>query len=183
MDQFIGSVCAFGFNYAPVDWMFCQGQSMPINNYQALFALIGTTYGGDGVTTFNLPNLQGAAAIGDGQGPGLSNYVWGQKGGSNTVTLTATNLPGHTHPISFTFNGSNNTATTGTPAGGFPADEKNGTPYATPPATANTFMGALAAANQPVLSPSGGNQPLSIQRPSLAMNYCIAVNGIFPSRN
>jgi len=183
MDAFIGTVCAFGFNYAPVNWMFCQGQSMPIVNYQALFALIGTTYGGDGITTFNLPNLQQRAAIGEGQGPGLNNYVWGQTGGSNSVTLTATNLPGHTHQVSFTFNGSNNAANTGAPVGNFTAEEKSGTPYAAPPATANTYMGALAAANQPVLGNAGGNMPLSLQSPSLTMNYCIAVFGLFPSRN
>ena len=97
MDAFLGSINTFGFNFAPRGWALCQGQLLAISQNSALFSLLGTTYGGDGRTSFGLPDLRGRASVGMGHGPGLSNYSWGERGGSETRTLTSLNLPSHTH--------------------------------------------------------------------------------------
>src|SRR5690349_11535310 len=99
MDPFLGEIKLFCGNYAPIGWAFCDGSLLPISENDALYALIGTTYGGDGINTFALPDLRGRVAIHQGQGPGLSPYVMGETGGAETVTLTTNNLPQHTHRI------------------------------------------------------------------------------------
>ena len=98
-EPFIGDTVAVGFNFAPVNWHLCDGSLLPISQYQALYALIGTTYGGNGTTTFGLPDLRGRIPVGMGQGPGLSNYTIGQMAGSTTVTLNSTQMPAHNHMI------------------------------------------------------------------------------------
>jgi microcystin-dependent protein len=98
-EPYLGQVIAVGFNFAPVNWALCQGQLLPISQYTALFQLLGTTYGGDGVSTFGLPDLRGRAALGMGQGSGLQSYVLGQLGGVESVTLTANQFAGHTHAL------------------------------------------------------------------------------------
>ena len=121
MDPFVAEIRIFPFNFAPKGWAFCQGQLLPISQNTALFSLLGTTYGGDGRSTFALPNFQGAAPLQQGQGPGLSRYDLGETTGSNTVTLLSAEMPSHTHG----FNGKNRNANTNSPAGNLLADSPN----------------------------------------------------------
>ena len=147
---------------------------MSIAQNSALFSLIGTTYGGDGMNTFALPNLQGRVPIHYGQGPGLSNYAMGQAAGTENVTLLSTQMPQHNHALEV----SSSPATTNNPAGNVSAvsaDANEG--------VVNTYGTAInAAASQQAISFAGGNQPHENMQPYLSMNYCIAVEGIFPSR-
>jgi microcystin-dependent protein len=180
MEPFIGQIMMFGGNFAPRGWALCQGQLLPINQYTALFSLIGTFYGGDGRTTFALPNLQGRCAIGMGNGPGLTPRQIGQVTGQEMVTLNQTQMPSHTHQLL----GNNTDATNNDPTNGTLAKEnvviERGSP-ATPvngysAAAANVGMGAS-------IGNAGGNLPHNNMQPSLAMNYVIALVGIYPSRN
>jgi microcystin-dependent protein len=177
MTAYMGTVCAFGFNFAPVNWAFCAGQLLSISEYTALYSLLGTTYGGDGQTTFGVPNLQDRTIVHMGQGSGTNNYVIGASGGTNSVTLNLSNMAAHTHPVSFQLKANSTAGTTAAP-NNYPATAASGTPYAT---TANAFMGAPNP--QPTLANTGGSQPISIQSPSLAINYCIALFGIYPQRS
>lgn len=170
-EPFLGMIATFGFNFAPRGWAFCSGQILPIAQNTALFSLLGTTYGGNGQTTFALPDLRGRRAIHFGQGPGLSNYDLGQVSGTETATLTVNQMPPHTH--SFAPLSANFTADAGKPNGNVPASVSS---Y-TSPANIN---GAMAPGNT---GPAGGGQPFSILDPYLALNFCIALEGIFPSRN
>lgn len=176
MEPFIGQIQAFGCNFAPRNWAFCNGQLLPINQYTALFSLLGTQYGGDGRTTFGLPDLRGRAAIHQGHGPGLSPYTMGQKGGSETTTLTAANLPNIPMRVS-SANATKSTATQGssiaTPGSGdgrgFAATE--GFNDATPDIALNPAV-------------AGGNSAaFSNVQPFQGVNYCIALEGLFPSRS
>ena len=166
---FLGSITLFAGNFAPRGYMFCQGQLLAISQNSALFALIGTSYGGDGQATFALPNLACRAAVHQGQGPGLSNYAIAQSIGVETVTLTSTQLPTHNHSVS----ASSATGSSG-PASAFWAQPGSGLPYSSAP---NTPMNVAA------LSLAGGNQPHENMMPFLALNFIIAVEGIFPLRN
>jgi len=165
-------MCAFGFNFAPRNWAMCNGQILSIAQNTALFSLLGTTYGGNGQTTFALPDLRGRVGIHFGQGPGLSPYALGQVGGTETTSLTINNLPAHTHP--FAPPCVDDDATGGIPTGKSPATSANNI-YASPTGTATMAPGTTG--------PTGGSQPFSILPPYLAVNWCIALNGIFPSRN
>ena len=167
MDPFVAEVRIFPFNFAPRGWAFCDGQLMPISQNTALFSLLGTTYGGDGRSNFALPNLQGSAAIQQGQGPGLSLYELGQTGGEASVTLAANQLPGHTHTLS----ASSNSATTGTPAAN--ATLAVSTPAAYGPAQNLVPMTSLG---QPAI-------PHNNMQPYLTLNFCIALQGVFPPRS
>ena len=167
-EPFLGEIRMFGFNFAPRGWAFCNGQILPIAQNTALFSLLGTTYGGNGQTTFALPNLQGRVAIHFGQGAGLSNYDLGEVAGTETVTLTQNQLPAHGHAV----NASNGDATATRPANRFPA---GGGAYAD--SADGTTMSPTMVAN------AGGSQPHSNIQPFLALNFCIALSGIFPSRN
>ncbi len=169
-NPFLGAITMFAGTFAPRGWMLCQGQLLQISQYSALFALIGTIYGGDGQTTFGLPDLRGRLPIGQNQGPGLSNYVIGQSLGSETVTLTQNQMPGHTHTVSG--NGSSGTAG---PPGATWAVGSGTAPYGS--ATSLQTMNANSVAT------TGGNQPHNNLMPCLAVSYIIAVEGIFPSRN
>ncbi|WP_263385230.1 phage tail protein [Granulicella arctica] len=171
-EPFIGEVRIFGFNFAPRNWAFCRGQLIAIAQNTALFSLLGTTYGGDGRTTFALPNLQGNIPVSSGQGPGLSPYSLGQQSGSTGVTLLTTSLPGHSHTLP-----AGAAATTPTPAANtfLGAGARGKTIYST--TTDGTTMNAAAVAT------AGGNQPHNNMMPYVAMNYCICLTGIFPSRN
>ncbi|WP_276132232.1 phage tail protein [Polluticoccus soli] len=179
VEPYLGTVTIFAGNFAPVNWMLCQGQAMPISEYTALFSLIGTTYGGDGQTTFNLPDFRGRCAIHQGQGTGLSPYYIGQIGGTEAVTLLSTNLPTHNHPIiSVTANQPVSTAdgTTDDPTNAYPASVANH--YSA------GFDGSMNSYTSSAATPvAGGSQPIEMHSPYLAMNYVIAVEGIFPSRN
>ncbi len=173
MEGTIGEIRMFAGNFAPRAWAFCNGQLLPIAQNTALFSILGTTFGGNGQTTFALPNFQSRVAIGTGQGPGLSSYALGEQAGTESVTLIPGNLPAHSHTI-----GANTgAATAGSPAGNVMATaqdaNRNGLNlYAT---TSNAAMAATSAV--------GSSIPISIVPPYLAMNYIICMEGIFPSRN
>jgi len=164
---FLGEVKMFAFGFAPKNWAFCNGQLMSISQNQALFALLGTTYGGNGVQTFALPNLQGAVPLHMGVLLG-NNYVEGQTGGAPSVTL-ASNQIGHGHLVSATA-----TATTNTAAGNFPAAAA-GDIYGS--GTPDTTM------NPAVVNSAGGSQAHNNLQPYLVVNFVIALTGIFPSRS
>lgn len=170
-EPFIGQVILVGFNFAPRGYAFCDGSVQSIAQNSALFALIGTTYGGNGQTTFALPDLRSRVPIHQGQGPGLQNYVIGQNSGSETVTLTASNLPNHTHLVSATTDVGN------------AASPANAVIARSSVRGQQNFHDGAATAALASLGSSGGSQPLSIMQPYRAMNYVIAVEGIFPSRN
>ena len=180
VEPYLGNVTVFAGNFAPRAWMFCQGQLLAIANYDALFALIGTTYGGDGQVTFALPDMRSRVANHQGQGPGLSNYTLGQMSGTENVTLLSSNLPLHNHSIvSISVKQTASTATTGVsdPTGAYPAS--GAAIYQN--SSDGSAMGSYSSMG--VTPIAGSNQPVSILQPVLAMNYIIAVEGIFPSRN
>lgn len=203
-DPFIGEIRMVGFNFAPQGWALCAGQLIPIPQNQALFALLGTTYGGDGVTTFGLPDYRGREPIGMGNGPGLTPIAQGDKAGTESVTLTQSQMPTHTHtaassPVSASLTASINipAATTGTTQaapgnttvlGPVAAGGRPGTLYATDPADTTlkpfdaTVTGQLTPAN-PTIGTTGGSQPVAIRNPYLGTNFIIALQGIFPSRS
>ncbi|HET8676384.1 MAG TPA: tail fiber protein [Blastocatellia bacterium] len=169
-EPFLGMIAIYGFNFAPRGWAFCNGQILPIAQNTALFSLLGTTYGGNGQTTFALPNLQSRVPVHFGQGPGLSSYDLGQAAGTETVTLTGNQIPAHTHQV----NASDGDATSNKPDAGVLCQ---GNSY-------NQQPPPLVAMSASMIPPSGGgNQPHENIQPYLALNFCIALEGIFPSRN
>jgi microcystin-dependent protein len=178
MQGVIGVITCFASNFAPRFWAFCNGQLLQISQNTALFSILGTTYGGNGQTTFALPDLRGRVPVSQGQGPGLSNYFLGQVSGTETVTLLTQNLPPHVHtgPANFQLQASSDDGADPTPNDGFPS----------------RFTGAYAAAtNASMLAPdytgtinnAGASQPVPIRSPFLGMNYIICLTGVFPSRN
>lgn len=203
-EPFLGEIRMVGFNYAPRGWAFCQGQLMSIAQNSALFALLGTTFGGDGVTTFALPDYRGRDPIGMGNGPGLTPVIQGEKAGTENVTLIQSQMPIHTHtavsaPFSASLTGPINipAATTGTTQaapgnttvlGPIAAGGRAGTLYATTTADTTlspfnaTITGNLTPGN-PTIGSAGGSQPVAIRNPYLGTNFIIATEGIFPSRN
>jgi len=172
-EPFLGQIITVGFNFAPRGFAFCSGTSMSIANNDALFSLLGTTYGGDGVTTFNLPDLRGRAAISQGTGPGLTSRVLGEMSGQTEHTLTTTEMAGHSHMVLAT----EANATSGVPTDSFYALDTaiSATIYSTAPP--NTTM------NGQMLTPAGGSQPHENMQPFLVINFCIALEGIYPTQN
>jgi microcystin-dependent protein len=170
---FVGQIIAVGFNFAPVGWALCQGQLLPISENETLFNLIGTTFGGDGQTTFGLPDLRGRAALGVGQGPGLGQYVLGQPGGVESAALTSSQIGSHTHGLSAAA-----TATTSTPS----SSVVLGTPAAATPIYATSGAGATLTAGAVSTTPGGG-LPHENRQPSLTINYIISLFGIYPSQS
>ncbi|MBR9921332.1 MAG: phage tail protein [Bacteroidetes bacterium] len=185
MEPFIGQIQIFGFNWAPRGWALCDGQLLPIAQNTALFSLIGTTYGGDGRTTFALPDLRGRAALHHGHGPGLSTRPIGQKGGTETTTLNMTNLPSHTHTAvvggSVQLPVSGNEPDTDSPSGAFLSAQSDD--FYNGAASAGEFAGALSTNLTVTNGNTGGNIPFNNMEPFLVVNYSIALVGIFPSRN
>ncbi len=170
-EPFIAEIRMFGFNFAPTGWAACDGQILPISQNTALFSLLGTTYGGDGKTSFALPNLMASLALGAGQGPGLSQRELGQQGGQATVALTVAQMPAHQHDLRST--GSPDSTS---PAAAALAATANGAPaYRLPGATTPMAAGSLALAGQ---SAPHENRP-----PSLVLMFCIALQGVFPPRS
>jgi microcystin-dependent protein len=168
-EQYLGEVRLFGLNFCPIDWMQASGQILSISQFTALYSLYGTTYGGNGQTNFGLPNLNGRAPYGSGS-PG---QPLGAVYGNSTVTLTIANLPAHTHQLF----ASTNPPTTNTGQGGLSASFNAGDKvYAASGSPANVPYSPTA------LGSTGGSLPLSIQSPALAMTWCVAVNGIYPTR-
>jgi len=178
-DQFLAEIRLFGFNFAPVGWAICQGQLLSISQNTALFSLIGTFYGGNGVSTFALPNLQGAVPMGQGNGSGLTPRVVGETGGEDTVTLLDTQMPSHNHTMAAIAD----SATAGLPAAGLAPAMGHGQGRAAFNIGAFTSNAPTTTLAPGSVSPSGGGEPHNNIQPSLVMNWCIALQGIFPSRS
>lgn len=174
-EPFLGQIMAVGFNFAPRGWAMCNGQILSIAQNTALFALLGTTYGGNGQTTFALPDLRGRVPIHFGQGPGLSNYSLGQLAGVENITLTQPQMPAHTHTASAVLHASTQAANDTLPTGNYLAD---GGSYQSATDT-NMNANAVTVTN----GIAGSSQPFPILQPYLALNFVIALEGIFPSRN
>lgn len=172
-EPFLAEIRIFPYNFAPRGWAFCQGQLLAISQNTALFALLGTTYGGNGITTFGLPDLRGRAGVHVGQGPGLSPYDLGQVGGTETVTLTNSQLPPHAHPA----NCLDATGDQYEPNGAVWAIDAGQSPqYGTTKAAGTMAPNIIGSAG------SGGGQPHNNIQPYQAVNFCIALQGIFPQR-
>jgi microcystin-dependent protein len=170
MDPFVAEIRIFPFNFAPAGWAFCDGQILPLSQNTALFSLLGTTYGGNGQSNFALPNLQGNAPMHHGQGPGLSLRDLGETGGSETVSLLETEIPSHSH----TMNAVNDSGLQSTPEGALAARANI---YKSNPA-GNTLVN-MSVNN---LAPAGGSQPHNNLQPYLTLNFCIALQGVYPPR-
>ena len=187
MEPYIGEIKLFAGNFAPRSWAFCEGQLLAISQHSALFSILGTIYGGDGRTTFALPDLRGRTAIAPGTGPGLTARRLGERGGSTTNTLNATQLPNHTHTATGTTKVSNADGTTNNPEGKVLAVGKAVVDRSTS-FNANIYgdgSNANMAANDVsvTLGNTGGNQSINNMQPYLATNYIIALFGIYPSRS
>ncbi len=228
MDAFMGTVLPVAFNYPPRGWLFCNGQTVPIQQNSAMFALLGTMYGGDGQNTFGIPDLRGRVVVGSqGQGPGLANVIQGERAGSNNVTVIANgtvnvtlslaNLPAHNHPATLDLAGLTGRTTISVGTGTAPAGTAfiaqagsllTSTAAGTPPAaaiylpdgtpqtapvnlggvtTTVSGSGTVSTGNTgtgaPLSAPVVTNATVSIMQPYLGLNYIIAMQGIFPSRN
>jgi microcystin-dependent protein len=183
MEGYISEVRMFGGNFAPRSWAFCDGSLRSIAQETALFALIGTTYGGDGQTTFGLPDLRSRVPIHTGQGPGLSNYVLGQMAGSENITLTAVNVGGHTHAVTGNAGVAAATGDGQTPVAVNNFLAGNGEAiYGAATDNSNMAPASLAGITVAVQTPSG-TTPISTLQPYQAINFIICIEGIFPSRN
>lgn len=211
---FLAEIKAVGFNFPPRGYAACKGQLMSISQNSAVFSLLGTNFGGDGIQTFGLPNLQGRTAIGQGQSGGTSNYVLGQTGGVEAVSLNLQQLPQHTHGATTTVTPTSTLSATTTinalgaptsrsigPAGNLMttgsavvsgtavavqmyAAPGNGNPVTLAPGAATTTLaGDIIATAQTTVQPAGSSLPVEIIQPYVAVNYIIAIQGIFPSRN
>jgi microcystin-dependent protein len=185
MTPMLAEIRMFAGNFAPRSWMFCQGQILSIAQNTALFSLLGTTYGGNGQTTFALPDLRGRSPKGTGQGPGLPFMNLGEMAGTPNQTLLITNMPAHNHtitPVGVQLPCSTGAGNSDDPSDGVPAVSASGDEQYTANATANTFL-KPPTITQPTVGISGGSQPFSIEDPYLGINFIIAVEGFFPSRN
>jgi microcystin-dependent protein len=169
-DPYLGEIRMFGGNFAPVGWQMCDGHLLSIAEYDALFNLLGTTYGGDGQNTFAVPDLRGRTGVHQGQLPGGGSYTLGQQGGAASVTLLATQLPSHTHPAI----ASTSAATSASPSGGIVAAWAD-SPYSDAAPSAQLASEAVGAA--------GGSQPHDNMPPYLVVSHIIAVYGIYPSQS
>jgi microcystin-dependent protein len=174
-NNYLGEIKMFAGNFAPVGWALCDGSLLPINQNTPLFSLLGTTYGGNGTTTFALPDLRGRFPMNAGTGANLTPRVLGDVGGQETVTLTAAQMPAHTHTVAA---GADSTvATTDQPQNALPGRNASATPsYGK---TVNTTMASSAI----VVAPAGGGQPHPNMPPFVCVNFIIALTGIFPARN
>jgi len=169
MEPFLGQLMLVPYNFAPQGWAFCNGQIMSIAQNSALFSLLGTTYGGNGQTTFALPDLRGRVAVSSGQGPGLQNYSLGEVAGSESVTLISTQMPAHTHLV-----GASTGSAQATPDNAFPGSDTSTQIY---------DLAASTTMNPQMIQPAGGSQPHENRQPYLVLNYIIALQGVYPSRS
>ena len=186
-DPYLGEIRLVGFTFAPVGWALCNGQIMSISQNSALFSLLGTTYGGNGTSTFALPNLQGRVAMHFGQSPGTSNYVQGQVSGTENTTLLTSNLPQHNHGLVETNAKAAMLARTEAPNAAFPNGNFLGGSniYVSGQTAGNAALSgsAIKFGIGAVTELTGSNIPINNLQPYLVLNYIIALNGIFPSRN
>lgn len=174
-EPFIGEIRIFAGNYAPRGWALCNGQLLPINQNAALYSILGVTYGGDGRTTFGLPDLRGRVPMHAGNGNGLTNRPLGQKSGSEETTIAVANLPAHSHTA--VSHADSNVAVSDSPKGAVPARNAASTPQFSSEENAELKSGAVT------IEETGGGQPVSTMQPFLVLNYIIALQGIFPPRN
>ena len=168
-EAYLGEIRMFPYNFVPANWAICAGQLLSIAQNSALFTVVGTSYGGDGESTFALPDLRSRVAISSGQGNGLSNYIVGQRGGTESVALDEAQLPSHSHAV----NAHNTAGGRKTPAGSVPARAATDDYSAVPDGTTVMNAGMIGA--------SGGGEPVSVIQPYLTIEFCIALTGIFPS--
>ena len=181
MEPFLGQIMLFGGNFAPRGWALCHGQLLPISQYSALFSLLGTTYGGDGRTTFGLPDLRGRAPIGVGHGAGLSTITWGERGGAETHRLSVTEMPSHDH------SGSTLTGTVGCNEEDGDKEEAAGNTFGNTSANpynsnaVDNHMSSVSISGS--TGKSGGSTPFNIRNPYIGITYVIALQGIYPSRS
>jgi microcystin-dependent protein len=173
---FTGEIRVFAGNFAPRDWHFCDGSTLEINDYYQLYSLLGTAYGGDGVVTFALPDLRGRIPIGQGQGPGLSNRALAEMAGTETVTLTEQQVAAHSHGVVVTAD----PAAASQPGGQLPAAPSNDGLFYLPPNVGNQVDAKMAPDS---IMPAGGGRAHENRMPITAMNFIIALTGIYPSRN
>jgi microcystin-dependent protein len=180
MDGFIGEIRLFAPNFAPKNWAYCAGQLLAINQNQALFSILGTTYGGNGISTFALPDLRGKAPIGVGQGPGLTDYSLGQITGTTTNTLTGNNLPSHNHTVTGTLSMRTTAvlADSETPGGTYFANDGSTKFDAQNDGTTMKPANVNLTAGNP-----GSSVPVNNMMPYIAINYIVCLYGVFPSRN
>ncbi|MCH7415227.1 tail fiber protein [Belliella sp. R4-6] len=184
-DPFVAEICMFPFNFAPRGWAWCNGQLLPLSQNTALFSLLGTTYGGDGKSTFALPDLQGRVLMHPGQGPGLSLHDLGESGGQATVTLLESQIPFHTHPVDINIP-VGAAADTDSPLNAYPATfeagaQVNGNPAQLYSDTSNVSMASFNSRISAM--PAGQGQAHNNMQPSLFVYYCIALQGVFPPRS
>jgi microcystin-dependent protein len=171
MDPFVAEIRIFPFNFAPKGWAFCDGQILPLSQNTALFSLLGTTYGGDGKSNFALPNMQGNAPMHPGQGPGLSLHDLGETGGSETVTLLESEIPSHAHSLRASPNPGEDPTAVGEVLGRSVG--------------ANLYQPSVIGLNAlsvSAVAPAGGDQPHNNMQPYLTLNFCIALQGVYPPR-
>lgn len=170
-DPFVAEIRIFPFNFAPTGWAFCNGQILPLSQNTALFSLLGTTYGGDGKSNFALPNMQGNTPMHPGQGPGLSLHDLGETGGSETVTLLESEIPGHTHALM---------------ASSQPGEDPQPVAEAFARSVGTNLYqpgnAGLVAMSGNAIAPAGGDQPHNNMQPYLTLNFCIALQGVYPPR-
>lgn len=183
---FIGQIQLFGFNFAPRGWAFCDGQLLPISSNTALFSLLGTTFGGDGRTTFALPDLRGRSAVSPGNGPGLSPVAHGQRAGAETVTLNVNTLPSHSHvatsSLATTVSGSSDDADGTSPANALPGTTGEDV-YSSGTADSPMDPAAASTGGSITVGNTGNNQAFGIRSPYIGIYHSIALVGVFPSRN
>jgi len=182
MNPFIAQIIMFAGNFAPRGWAFCNGQILSISQYQALFSLIGTTYGGNGTTTFALPDLRGRVPKGIGLGAGLQNVTWGEMGGKEDVVLSIANMPSHSHDgssLSLSLACNEEDGDSDEPSGKNIGIASAGTPYNSSPNDAVFGGGTISGST----GNQGNNQPFDVQNPFLGINYIIALQGVFPPRS
>ena len=176
---FVAEIRIFGFNFAPTGWALCNGQLLPISQNTALFSLLGTFYGGDGKSTFALPNFEGSVPMNQGQGAGLSDRVLGETSGSQTVTLLTSEMPAHNH----NFVGSSDSATTITSSGNQVANGFTGNFQGNVQAKMYSTANPNATMNFAAISVAGASLPHNNMMPFITLNFCIALQGIFPPRS
>jgi microcystin-dependent protein len=171
-DPFVAEIRIFGFNFAPRGWATCDGQLMPLSQNTALFSLLGTMYGGDGKSTFALPDLQSRSPMAPGQGPGLSLYDLGESGGSESVTLEQSEIPSHDHSLSGRAQVGN-------------APSPSGRVFSRPFGGGNLYAASsgVTQMSPQALAPAGSSAPHNNMQPFLTMNFCIALQGVFPPRS
>jgi microcystin-dependent protein len=191
MDIYLGTILAFAFGYAPQDFMLCDGRLLSIQQYAALFAILGTTFGGNGQTTFGIPDLRGRSIVGQGQGPGLSDISWGEADGKETLMLLSSNMPSHAHPLTNgaavvtttvqTVDNGNESIDSGNGANALGTGGNMVSIYREQP-SGDDYIAGVTSVIRGTTGVTGNSVPADIRNPYLALYYCIATEGLYPVR-